>query len=203
MRTLDGRLYLLFTPALCAANPWETLEQAILGGVDLVQWRQKDRDPTDLARCMHVCSQHGVPVIVNDHVDLAVALSAPGAHVGQDDMKPREARKALGKERWLGVSTHSIQQLEAAQKAKADYVGFGPCFPTETKGYDEGLDRGLIEAAAHSAKIPLYAIGGIHRRNLPILLDLGVRRVAVSSAILGAEQPMIAAEQLKQQLVAV
>jgi len=200
MRPLDGRLYLLFTPSVCTGDPWETLEQAILGGVDLVQWRQKDRDPTDLARCMHVCRQHAVPVVVNDHVDLAVALDAQGAHVGQDDMKPRQARKALGKERWLGVSTHSLAQLAAAEKARADYVGFGPCFATETKGYAEGLERELISQAAAAATVPLFAIGGIHRHNLPLLRDLGVERIAVSAAILTAPRPFEATQQLRRQL---
>jgi len=197
---MDARLYLLFTPKLCAQDPWETLEQALIGGVDLVQWRVPEPDPADLARCMHIASQHGVPVVVNDQVQLAVQLDAAGAHVGQDDMAPSKARKLLGRDRWLGVSTHDLAQLRAAERAKADYVGFGPCFATETKGYADGLPRELIAEAAASAKVPLFAIGGIHRRTLPLLLELGVQRIAVCAAILGAERPADAAARLRAQL---
>lgn len=197
-RTL-GRLYLLFTPDLCSGNPWETLEQVLVGGVDMVQWRSPLPDPAGIARCLHVCRSHGVPVLVNNHVDLAVQLGADGAHVGQGDMPARKARVKL-EGRMLGISTHNLEQLEAAVAALADYVGFGPCFPTETKGYEEGLPREQIAAAATASQVPLYAIGGIHPRNLPILQDLGVARIAVSRAILQAPQPRDAASQLRRIL---
>lgn len=200
MRALDARLYLLFTPELCIADPWATLERALLGGIELVQWRTKAQDPADLARCMHICSERGVPVVVNDDVALAAQLGAAGAHVGQQDMPPPKARKLLGADRWLGISTHDLDQLQKAHAAGANYVGFGPCFPTETKGYAHGLDRDLIRAGAEASEVPLFAIGGIHRRNLPLLVELGVRRIAVSAAVLTAERPQDAAERLLRQL---
>ena len=195
-RTL-GRLYLLFTPELCAGEPWETLEQALLGGVDMVQWRVSRPDPAGIARCLYVCRSHGVPVLVNDQVDLAAQLGADGAHVGQKDMPAGKARKKL-RGQFLGVSTHDLEQLEAA--AEADYVGFGPCFPTETKGYQTGLAREQIAAAAAESRVPLYAIGGIHSRVLPILQDLGVERIAVSRAVLQAPRPRDAAARLRRIL---
>ena len=101
-----------------------------------------------------------MPVLVNDHVKLAGQLGADGAHVGQHDMSAKQARRQLDG-LLLGVSTHDLQQLRSATAAGADYVGFGPCFPTATKGYEEGLPRKKIAAAATAAPIPLYAIGGI------------------------------------------
>ena len=197
-RTL-GMLYLLFTPDLCSGDPWETLEQALAGGVGMVQWRSSRPDPSGIARCLYICRAHGVTVLVNDHVDLAAQLGADGAHVGQGDMPAKKARgKLVG--RILGVSTHNLEQLEAAVANLADYVGFGPCFATETKGYQEGLPREQIAAAATASQVPLYAIGGIHPRNLPILQDLGVERIAVSQAILQAPHPRDAASQLRRIL---
>ena len=194
-----GRLYLLFTPELCASEPWETLEQALLGGVDMVQWRVRQPDPAGIARCLSVCRAHGVPVLVNDHVKLAALLGADGAHVGQHDMSATKARRQL-EGQLLGVSTHDLQQLRSAAAAGADYVGFGPCFRTATKGYEDGLPRKKIAAAAAAAPVPLYAIGGIQYRNLPILQDLGVERIAVSATILRADQARDAAARLRRIL---
>lgn len=193
------RLYLLFTPELCVSDPWQTLKAAIRGGVDLVQWRSKQPDDAGFRRCRDLCHNLDVPVIVNDDVMLAVRGRALGAHVGQDDMPPEAARRVL-ENAILGVSTHSLEQLTAAQASGADYVGFGPCFPTATKGYENGLSREVIEAAAATAKVPLFAIGGIHAENLRELQFLGVRSIAVCSAILRASDPGAAAAELRRRL---
>lgn len=195
----SARLYLLFTPTLCPRDPWQTLELALQGGVQMVQWRVEEQDPAALARCMHVCRMYEVPVLVNDDVDLAVRMGAAGAHVGQDDMPLPEARERTAG-LWLGVSTHDLGQIAAAEAGKADYVGFGPCFATETKGYAEGLHRKAISADARRARLPLYAIGGIHARNTPLLQELGVERIAVSRAVLCAEDPRRAAQKLRRIL---
>ena len=125
----DCRLYLLFTPELCAGDPWKTLEMAIDGGVDAVQWRVKTDDRPGFARCRELCRQRRVPLLVNDDVMFAVRWQADGAHVGQDDMPVEAARKLLT-DGWLGISTHDTAQIAAAAAAGADYVGFGPCHPT-------------------------------------------------------------------------
>ncbi len=198
----DLRLCLLFTPALCRAEPWATLPAALDGGVDLVQWRQKTTDADGLRRCLALCRPRGVPVIVNDHVLLALRTGADGAHVGQDDMPAGGAGRLLDG-RWLGVSTHDTAQIKAAAEHGADYVGFGPCFPSATKGYTEGQLPGAITAAVRTAQdlaLPLFAIGGITPANLPSLLSLGVRRIAVSGAILQAEEPRTAARALRRRL---
>jgi thiamine-phosphate pyrophosphorylase len=197
-----GRLYLLFTPSLCKGDPWTTLSGAISGGVDVVQWRCKEPDPSGYLRCRDLCRRRGVPLLVNDDVMLAVRSNAQGAHVGQDDL-PAEAARKLLYEQFLGISTHSPEQIAAAAAAGADYIGFGPCFPTATKGYDQGKTPAEIEAAVQAAAardLPLFAVGGITVERLLPLRTLGVDRIAVSSAILGSDDPRAAAQALRRML---
>jgi thiamine-phosphate pyrophosphorylase len=201
-----GRLYLLFTPALCRAEPQRTLLAALDGGVDLVQWRSKAGDAAADAdafrHCREVCRERGVPLLINDDVMLAVRTRADGAHVGQHDMPADAARKLLGRA-WLGVSTHDVAQIAAAAAAGADYVGFGPCHATATKGYATGKTPDEIAAAvaaAEARRLPLFAIGGITADNLLPLRLLGVDRIAVSSAVLGSADPRAAAAALRARL---
>lgn len=197
-----ARLYLLFTPELCGGDPWRTLAAALDGGVQLVQWRVKKKDPRGLARCIRLCSEREipVPVIVNDQVQMAVDLGACGAHIGQQDMAPAEARRILGTNRCLGVSTHSMAEVRAAVAAGSDYLGFGPCFPTVTKGYSESQPPGaLTQAVAHSP-VPVFAIGGIAPENIARVLAEGCHRVAVSGAILAAVDPRGVAERLVEAI---
>ena len=200
--SFPGRLYLLFTPSLCRQDPWATLSGAISGGVDLVQWRSKEADPSGYLRCRDLCRRRGVPLLVNDDVMLAVRSQAHGAHVGQDDLPAEAARKLLD-DQWLGISTHDPKQIAAAAANGADYVGFGPCFPTATKGYEHGKASDEIEAAVAAARthgLPLFAIGGITAERLPGLRVIGVDRIAVSSAILAADDPRAAAQALRRML---
>jgi thiamine-phosphate pyrophosphorylase len=131
----------------------------------------------------------------------AVRHRVAGAHVGQGDMPIDAARKLLVG-RWLGVSTHEPAQIIAAVAAGADYVGFGPCHPTPTKGYTVGKTPGEIEAAVQTAapRVPLFAIGGIQADNLPALRARGIDRIAVSSAILASDDPATATQRLRRWL---
>ncbi len=205
MEWRNARLYLLFTPALCAGDPWRTLAAALDGGVQLVQWRVKEPDSAGLGRCVRVCSDRDspVPVIVNDHVQMAVDQGACGAHVGQQDMAPAAARRILGSDRCLGVSTHDITEVQAALDAGSDYLGFGPCFPTTTKGYRRGLPAGALAQAVARSPVPVFAIGGIGPHNVPHVLAQGCRRIAVSSAILAVANPRGAAEALLSAVLGV
>ena len=144
---------------------------------------------------MEICAEHSVPVLVNDDVMAAIRARAHGAHVGQEDMPAPVARRLLG-DSWLGVSTHDLAQVQRAAHDGADYVGFGPCYPTATKGYEHGLPPSVIEEAVHESPVPVFAIGGIRPNNVNLLVGLGVKRVAVSSAILQAENPRAVAEDL-------
>ena len=197
-----GHLYLLFTPDLCRGDAFDTLAQAIEGGVDLVQWRSKRPDRQGFDRCRSICRARHVPLIVNDDVALALRADAAGAHVGQDDMAADAARKLMFG-RWLGVSTHDLKQIKAAAAARADYVGFGPCHATATKGYEQGVGDEAIEAAVEACAghgLPMFAIGGVTPANLPRLCSLGVRRIAVASHVLQHDDPRSAARELRRLL---
>lgn len=200
MTTLAAQLYLLFTPELCRNAPFATLADALRGGVQLVQWRVARRDIDGLRRCLEVCAAHGVDVIVNNDVELAISEGARGAHVGTDDLPVARARALLGAGRWLGASTHDLQQVAAAARDGADHFGFGPCFPTTTKGYSRGLGPRALAAALAATPLPIYAIGGITVANLPALRAVGCTRIAVSSAILQAAEPYAAARELRELL---
>ena len=199
---LSGRLYLLFTPELCRHDPFETLNSALAAGVDVVQWRSKKQDRQGFERTRVICRKHKVPLLVNDNVMLALRSEAAGAHVGQDDM-PLDAARKLMFGRLFGVSTHDVAQIEAAMKSRANYIGFGPCYPSTTRGNDEGI--GMEEVAAAVLKcneldLPMFAIGGITPKNLPGLYAQGVRRVAVSSYVLQHTNPAQAVRELRLAL---
>lgn len=200
MLLLERSLYLCFTPGACRHDPWQTLVAALAAGVDLVQWRVTGGAAADFERCRAICERAGVPLIVNDDVMLAVRSGSAGAHVGQGDMPARAARELLGGA-LLGVSTHDAVQIAAAIAAGADYLGFGPCFPTATKGYDTGQHPDDIAAAVEQARpLPVFAIGGITAANLPQLRALGVDRIAVSSAVLASHDPGAATAALRELL---
>lgn len=194
------RLCLLFTPEACRADPWKTLDESIRGGVDLVQWRVKRRDRDGAARSQAICQSHAVPMIVNDDVELAIELGAAGAHVGQGDMPATAARERLGAERILGVSTHDTREVEAAVAAGADYLGFGPMHPTVTKGYTSGQPLDALRTALARSPLPVFAIGGITPENVGHLVRAGARHVAVSAAILSADDPAAAAAALRHAI---
>lgn len=199
---LSGRIYLVFTPELCRHDPFATLEAVLAAGVDIVQWRPKRPNRDGLERTRAVCRSHQTPLIINDDVMLALRSEAAGAHVGQEDM-PSDAARKLMFGRLLGVSTHDISQIQLAAKATANYVGFGPCFPTKTKGYDQGVGMEAVAAAAekcHELNMPMFAIGGITPKNLPELYAHGVRRIAVSSYVLQHENPAQAVRELREAL---
>ncbi len=202
MKWRDPSLYLLFTPSICRQNPWWTLREALAGGVDLVQWRVKAPDTgcADLPRCIAIAADVAVPVIVNDAVELAVAAGAAGAHIGQSDLSPEAARTLLGPTRWLGISTHDQTQVRAATAAGADYLGFGPMFPTTTKAYSRGQPTGALTSAMAATDQPIYAIGGIDSNSVTGVIRAGCRRIAVCSAILQADDPRRAATELRRLL---
>jgi thiamine-phosphate pyrophosphorylase len=139
-------------------------------------------------------------LIINDYVDVALAASASGVHLGQEDLSVKEARAILGPDKIIGVSCHNLRQAQAAQKDGADYIGIGPIYPTSTK--PGACAIGLKEAAGlkHKIKIPYFAIGNIHQGNLDGIIGAGIKRVAICRAILKANNPLQAAKGLYQRL---
>mmetsp|Transcript_51887 Transcript_51887/g.86228 ORF Transcript_51887/g.86228 Transcript_51887/m.86228 type:complete len:178 (-) Transcript_51887:55-588(-) len=148
--------------------------------------------------------QYEVPLIINDRVDVALAVEADGVHVGQDDMPPDIARKLIGKKMLLGVSVGSLQEGLDAQKCGADYVGAGPIFSTSTKS-DAGPATGLslISDLAAELDIPVIAIGGLNKSRVQSVIEAGAAGVAIVSAIIGADDPRSAALSIAEEVDAV
>jgi thiamine-phosphate pyrophosphorylase len=171
---------------------------ALAGGADMIQLRDKTGDLRDLlpqARAIRaLCRSHGAVFIVNDRVDLALAADADGAHVGQQDLPAASARRLLGPGRILGVSTHSLEQAEAARRVGADYIGFGPMFPTGTKdtGYAPRGPEALGEIR-RTVSLPILAIGGITLENVSAVIEAGATAPAVISAVAAADDIAAAA----------
>ena len=172
------------------------------GGADIIQLRAKGHEEhfiEELAnRIQPILSAAGVPFIINDHPELVPSVGADGAHVGQDDLAVADARwragRALAGEVPLpiiGKSTHSVEQAVAAAESGADYIGFGPLFPTPTKAGRPAIGLADIARVHELVKIPIFCIGGIKLGNLPEVLAAGARRVVIVSGILQA--PDIAA----------
>ncbi|MER3417165.1 MAG: thiamine phosphate synthase [Gemmataceae bacterium] len=198
------RLYLLVSGQACAASLEFTVREAIAGGVQMVQLREKSLADRDLiARARQVrrwTYREKVPLIVNDRADIAALVEADGVHVGQEDLAAAEVRRILGPQAIVGVSTHNIEQLHQAIIAKADYVGAGPVFPSRTKDFTELAGLDYVRQAAQRTALPVFAIGGISLDNLPLVLATGIRRVAVGHAICQSEDPRAAAEKFRALL---
>ena len=195
-------VYLVTDEALSLGRPIEEITAAaVRGGVSAVQIREKSL-PTGAfmeraARLQRQLDVHDVPLIVNDRVDVALAVGARGVHLGQKDMPCREARRLLGTGAILGVSVETVEQAEKADGEYLDYLGVGPIFPTSSKT-DTGAPWGLkgLRAARLVTALPLVAIGGIHGGNAASVFAAGADAVAVISAICSAGNPEEAAREL-------
>ena len=178
----------------------ERVSDALSGGVSVLQYRDKVRDyqgRLETGRELKaLCARFKAAFIVNDDLELALALDADGVHLGQEDGDPAAARAALGPKKILGVSTHSLEEALAAQAAGADYVGFGAIYQTATKEVPETQGPEAAGALKAALRIPVVAIGGITRDNAGALIDCGVDAVAVISFVLSARTPGLAATEL-------
>ena len=183
----------------------EVAEQALQGGAPMIQLRDKARNLRYLyeeaAAIQRLCLQHGALFIVNDRLDLALAVKADGVHLGQDDLPPHLARPLLRPGMILGISTHSVEEARAAQAAGADYIGFGPVFPTGTKtGTRPVVGLNGIRNVRKAVRVPVLAIGGITAERVPEILEAGAHGVAVISAIVGSGQIAEACRHFLSQL---
>ncbi len=175
--------------------------QVLEQGATLLQLRDKKLDEDGLRReaeqLLPLCRRRGVPLIVNDSVEAALASGADGVHVGQSDIQGRDIRALLGPERILGMSARTVEQARAAEAAGADYLGVGAVFGTSTKPDARPLPLETLKAICASVSIPVVAIGGIGRDNLPLLAGCGISGVAVVSAIFAAADPGSATRELR------
>jgi thiamine-phosphate pyrophosphorylase len=202
---LEGRwLYLLLSLSQCRGSLEWTIEEAVAGGVALIQLREKDATDREILerakRVRKITRALGVPFILNDRPDLARLVEADGVHLGQDDLQVGEARKIVGREMMIGVSTHDLDQLRAAIRDGASYLGVGPTFPSSTKSFSDFAGLNFVAQASRETTLPWFAIGGINAETIDQAVGAGARRVAVSAAIAGSEDPRLAARVLREAL---
>ncbi|OGR39040.1 MAG: thiamine-phosphate diphosphorylase [Desulfovibrionales bacterium GWA2_65_9] len=202
----DPSLYLVTDQRLCGEqNVLDVVGLAVRGGATMVQLREKRLDMrslVDLARALKgLLAPFGVPLLINDRVDAALAVGADGVHLGQHDMPAELARHLLGPRALIGLSVERLEHIREAERLDADYYGISPIFPTPTKPDLESV-WGLagLAAARQATARPLVAIGGINADNAEAVVRAGADGVAVVSAICAAADPLRAAEMLTQAL---
>jgi thiamine-phosphate pyrophosphorylase len=180
------------------------LDAALAGGCDLLQLRDHEAPDDDLLaageRFRDACDAHGALFVVNDRPELALQLGADGVHVGQDDLPVDAVRRLVGPELFIGLSTHSPEQLDAALASGADYLSVGPIWETPTKAGRPAAGLDYVRYAAANATKPWFAIGGIDAENIGEVVAAGARRAVVVRAIRDAADPRAVASALKSQL---
>ena len=207
----DYRLYLV-TDRNCLQQQTleQAVEQAILGGVTLVQLREKAITSKAFyeraLRIKAICHHYNVPLLINDRVDIALAVEADGVHIGQSDLPCSMIRQILGKDKIIGVSARTAQQAIQAQADGADYLGVGAMFATSTKQDAQTVTIASLTQIRQAVTLPIVAIGGINHTTLPALqqalqaADTSIDGVAVVSAILGQKDVKLASEKLKEMI---
>lgn len=186
-------------------NYLEVIEEAIQGGADIVQLREKNKTKKELlhmaTELRKLTAKYGVLFIVNDHIDIALAVEADGIHLGQDDLPIEEARKIMGPNKIIGISTHAIEEAIAAEKDGADYIGVGPVYETKSKvDVVDPVGLTYVQEVGERISIPFVAIGGIKLHNLDDVLGAGAKSICIISAIVGAEDVKGVATEFSQRI---
>lgn len=180
---------------------YEQIEDALKGGVTLLQLREKNMCEEDLLKealeVQKICKKYRVPLIINDDVELAKSINADGVHVGQSDLDAGTARTILGPDKIIGVTAKTVEQARAAQRAGADYLGSGAIFGTGTKPDAKPMTMELLREIVNAVDIPVVAIGGIDSSNAYKLAKTGIAGIAVVNGIFGKSDCCAAARELK------
>lgn len=198
----QAKLYLVSSPS---DNLFTVVEASLQAGLSIVQYRHKDADDmvklAETYKLCQLCHAYGALFIVNDRIDLALAVNADGVHLGQQDLPVGLARQMLGSQKIVGKSTTNPQEMEKAIAENADYIGVGPVYETPTKPGKTASGLEYVRYAAANATIPWFAIGGIDTNNIVEVLKAGASRVAVVRAIMKAEQPARVTQYFLSQLM--
>lgn len=180
---------------------YEQVESALKGGVTCVQLREKELDYdsflSEAIQIASLCKRYGVPLFINDNVDIAIACGADGVHVGQDDMAAANVRQKVGSGMMIGVSVHNVDEAKKAVRDGADCLGVGAVFTTSTKADASVLPISEVKAICDAVDIPVVAIGGINKGNILQLSGSGVDGIAVVSAIFSSENIEEECKQLR------
>ena len=196
MNNLDLSLYLVTNNSEDEEKFLNIIEESLKGGVSVVQLREKKAETLDFynlaLKVKEITQKYNVPLIINDRIDIALAIDADGVHVGQSDMPAKTARSMIGEDKILGVSAANIKEAKKAQRDSADYIGVGAVYPTNTKDDATSVPKKELKEIVKSVDIPVVAIGGITQENAHKLNDCGIDGLSVVSAIMEAKNPKIA-----------
>jgi thiamine-phosphate pyrophosphorylase len=196
-------LYLCTDRPLALGRPIaQAVEEAILGGVTLVQLREKEAGTREFYRIalevQEITKRYRIPLVINDRLDIALAIKAEGLHLGQEDMPVKVARQLVGGRLFIGVSARTVELARAAEEDGADYLGVGPVYPTKTKqNLPDGIGLERIQAICRAVHIPVVGIGGINGTNAGAVMQTGAAGVAVVSGILSAPDIREAARTIR------
>ena len=181
---------------------YEQVEKAIKGGATFIQLREKKLGEAEFLEeakeIKKLCDAYKVPFVINDNVEIAVAMDADGVHVGQSDMEAGDVREKLGPDKIIGVSAQTVEQALLAEKRGADYLGVGAVFATGSKDDADDVSHETLKAICEAVKIPVIAIGGISKHNVMELSGSGICGIAVSSAIFAQPDIEAATKELKE-----
>lgn len=202
-KNIDYSLYLVSDRNVLKGKDFiKSLEEAILGGVTLIQLREKNANSLEFyelaVKVKELTAKYDIPLIINDRLDIAMAVDAEGVHVGQNDMPANVARNIIGEDKILGVSVSTLEEAKKAVDDGADYIGVGALFPTDTKTDANSVSLDQIKNIKENINIPVVGIGGINKSNIKSAKDTGIDGVAVVSAILGEKNIKEASEKLKE-----
>ena len=205
-KQLDTTLYLVTDSSYHTEETFlRTVEEALKGGVTLVQLREKERSARDYLRLARrvkeLTDRYQVPLLIDDRVDVAAAADAAGVHVGQSDIPAAEARKILGPDKIVGATAKTVEQAVEAYQQGADYLGVGAIYPTTTKVKTVLTKVSTLEEICRAVPIPVNAIGGLNAGNMDILAGTHIAGICVVSAIMKAEAPGKAAAELKEKII--
>jgi len=174
-------------------NWFKRVELLLSIGIDRLQYRDKNSPMAQkyeiAKRLKNMCTYYKTPFIINNHVDLALAISSDGVHLGENDLPVSVARKMLGSEKIIGGSARTIARMTTLQREGVDYLGIGACFKTSTKSDVDYISRDDLVTLMRNAKVPIYAIGGIDVTNVNNLSNLGLEGVAISGALMSTSDP--------------
>lgn len=182
----------------------DDLEKAILGGVTIIQLREKNLSDEEFIKVANevkkLCQKYDIPLIINDNLNVALAIDSDGIHIGQDDIPASIVRKKIGPDKILGVSAHNLKEALQARHDGADYIGVGAIFPTETKNDATIVTLDKLQKICDRIDIPVVAIGGINIDNISKLKNINIAGIAVVSEIMKANDIMATSNQLVRML---
>ncbi|OPJ55183.1 thiamine-phosphate synthase [Alkalithermobacter paradoxus] len=198
---VDFSLYLVTDREILKGRDlFNSIEQAILGGVTVVQIREKNASSLEFyniaKKAKLITDKYNIPLIINDRVDIAIAVDASGVHLGQNDLPAKVARNLIGKNKILGISTYNLELALKARDDTADYIGVGALFSTNTKKNTNKVSIDTLSKIKSCINIPVIAIGGINETNIGSIVKTNVDGVAVVSSILGKEDIKAASQNI-------